>query len=63
MQYLTNEHGLSAIRQFTDWAVQARIVYGPKRSEVNIALNLYWPVYRNSRYRVVLPWSVCSGLS
>jgi len=24
---------------------------------VNIAINLYWPVYRNRRYRVERPWS------
>jgi len=25
---------------------------------VNTALHLYWSIYRNSRYRVVRPWSI-----
>jgi len=25
---------------------------------VNTALNLYWPTYRNSWYRVQRPWSI-----
>jgi len=26
------------------------------------ALHLYWPIYRNSQYRVVRPWSINSLL-
>ena len=29
---------------------------------VHTTLNLYWPVYKNSRYRVVCPWSINSLL-
>jgi len=29
---------------------------------VNTALHLYWPICRNSRYRVVRPWSINSML-
>jgi len=24
----------------------------------SITIQLYWPIYRNSRYRVVRPWSI-----
>jgi len=27
-------------------------------THVNIALHLYWPIYRNSRYRADRPWSI-----
>ena len=39
-----------------------RVVTLMYNTYVNAALNMYWPIYYNSRYRVVRPWSINSLL-